>query len=374
MERTPLGLGETLYKIAKGTLKKGDVSDKLGRSLMGSMIGYGTFMYALEGGVTGSGPTDRGQRDALRRTGWQPYSIKVGDTYYSYQRFEPVGMLLGTAADFAESFDNMNDNEKFDIATKIATSVGQNILNKTFMQGLSDAMNAITYPERYGGKWTQRFVSSFSPNVIAGTARALDPDIRQANTILEKIKSRTPILSEQLLPRLNLWGEPLKRGNAGILAFSPIYISIASKNPVDKEMVRLNMDTNLPGKTINGIRLSDKHYNEYVKDAGTNAKRQINRLLITKKYRHANDDQKKDMINSIIRKERTKARERIGVKLGLYDPTKSKSVYVRAQYVIEEMKKIKSRDERIKRYRKFKKDGIVTNVVKKELKKQGFKL
>ena len=40
--------------------------------------------------------------NAKRAAGWQPYSIKLGDTYYSYQRIEPVAKVIGLAVDLIE--------------------------------------------------------------------------------------------------------------------------------------------------------------------------------------------------------------------------------------------------------------------------------
>jgi hypothetical protein len=35
--------------------------------------------------------------------GWRPYSVRVGDRWVSYQRFDPLSMLAGVAADFVEA-------------------------------------------------------------------------------------------------------------------------------------------------------------------------------------------------------------------------------------------------------------------------------
>ncbi len=44
--------------------------------------------------ITGGGPLDENQKKALMATGWQPYSFKVGDKYISYQRLDPLGMMV----------------------------------------------------------------------------------------------------------------------------------------------------------------------------------------------------------------------------------------------------------------------------------------
>src|SRR3546814_9104347 len=66
---------------------------------------------ALEGKGSGTGPSDPLEQAALRDTGWQPYSIRIGDQWYSYQRFEPISLLAGVASDFADHGNYMTPEE-----------------------------------------------------------------------------------------------------------------------------------------------------------------------------------------------------------------------------------------------------------------------
>ena len=56
-------------------------------------------MLAYMGLITGGGPKRQQDRIRLRKTGWQPYSFKIGDKYYPYGRVEPLAMIMGTVAD-----------------------------------------------------------------------------------------------------------------------------------------------------------------------------------------------------------------------------------------------------------------------------------
>ena len=56
-----------------------------------------------------AGPKDERQKKILRETGWRPYSIKIGDTYYELQRVRPYSYLLGIVADMSEM---MKENEE----------------------------------------------------------------------------------------------------------------------------------------------------------------------------------------------------------------------------------------------------------------------
>lgn len=75
-------------------------------ALLRTQCAFGAYSFAfasilaLNGAITGSMPADAKERKALLATGWRPYSWKVGDTYVSYQGYEPIHTMLGFAADF----------------------------------------------------------------------------------------------------------------------------------------------------------------------------------------------------------------------------------------------------------------------------------
>ena len=83
------------HEIAKATMR--------GRQA----ISYGfTSMVAwaaLNGNITGNGPPDRGLRSTWQAFGWQPRSIKIGDSYVSYESLEPFNGILGFVADIVDS-------------------------------------------------------------------------------------------------------------------------------------------------------------------------------------------------------------------------------------------------------------------------------
>ena len=56
---------------------------------------------------------DKEIREQQQSVGFQPYSIKVGDTYIEYGRLDPIGMLIGLVADYGNIYsDNDKDREK----------------------------------------------------------------------------------------------------------------------------------------------------------------------------------------------------------------------------------------------------------------------
>lgn len=251
------------------------------RSLALSRIGLGTSVMAMgvdmsmNGQITGAGPADPKMRAALRRTGWQPYSVKLGDTYYSYARFEPVATLLGMSADIAEILSNY---EAYDIdqqgrvdelMTAAGVAAGNQLMGKTFLSGFADLVEVMSDPERYVEPFLQRFAGSFVPAGVAAVERAYAPETSQVFNMIDQVRSRIPGLSDGVPPRRNIWGEPIAtfhpegKGLAEASAerllslFNPVYYSAAKDAPVDRWMLRNGFSIDMPQKvqTFDGVRI-----------------------------------------------------------------------------------------------------------------------
>lgn len=309
LERTPLYYPFILRKMLKGELKGGQVSDELAKATLGSFVAATVAMYAAEGKITGGGPKDKAKREALYRTGWQPYSIEINGNYYAYGRLEPLGTTIGLTADFVELMDTMSDEEREDVATKIALSVSKNITNKTFMSGLSDAINATADPERYGEAWTNRIVSTAVPRIAATTARAIDPTLKEPSTYSEVLKANIPFLSRDVPIKRTLWGEPIEiSGTAAERMISPIRRSPVRESKIDNEMVRLGISISMPRPEIRGIELTPDEHDWLVKEAGQWAKKRLDARVNTSSWDKEKDEKKEAIIRETIMAGRDRAR------------------------------------------------------------------
>jgi hypothetical protein len=93
LERTPVApLSSTVRKeLSAGGTRQAAALAKIGMG--SSMMTLGVDM-SINNQITGSGPSDPKKRAALKRLGWQPNSIKIGDNYYSYQGLEPLSTMF----------------------------------------------------------------------------------------------------------------------------------------------------------------------------------------------------------------------------------------------------------------------------------------
>lgn len=285
-ERTPLAplMHDFRSSIAAGGPRRDLALAQLG---LGTSVMMATADLALNGGITGRGPTEKGERQALSRSGWQPYSVKVGDRWFTYNRLDPVGSLLGLSADVVDALRNAQhdalddpDTERLAVATSIA--IAGNLVNKTYLSGLSSVFEAMSDPGAHGEATIQRMVGSVVPAGVASANRAFnDPYIREVYSMLDAIKARTPGLSDELGPRRNLWGEALKYESGIGSAYdfmAPVYTKPGAKEPIDEEILRIGANITMPSRktAFNGARIDltqyPKAYSRYIELAGNELK------------------------------------------------------------------------------------------------------
>lgn len=285
MERSPLGLLDAgIRDNLMG--RNGAVArdSQIGRIAVGSALGAVTFGLASQGLVTGSGPTDPKAAATWRLTGNQPYSVRIGDTWYAYHKLGPLGMIMGVAADLNEFGGAMDTHGADQVTALMAVSIVRNILDEGWMSGVSSAIQAITQPEQYGEAFIRNQGSTVLPFAVGlgQEARAIDPYARQARTLTDAFMAKIPGLSEQLMPRRDIWGQPVENpsdfGGTGLTSISERRVN---NDPVNQAMVRLGINAGLPARKITGIPLSDQQYDDYVRVAGRMAKMRLDALVNT---------------------------------------------------------------------------------------------
>lgn len=284
-ERTPLAVLQKQFRadIAAGGARRDLAMARMATGTTIMMIGAD---MAMSGQITGKGPSNQAERQALERTGWQPYSLNVDGRYYAYNRLDPIGMTLGLSADMVDILANDDygvEKEKNaeEVAVAVAMSIANNAMSKTYLSGVSDLMNAMSDPQRYGESFFQRLAGSAVPTGMAEVARGVDPYMREANSMVEAMMKRTPGLSDGLPVRRNLWGDPIGyQSGMGIMydAFSPIYSKAKKPSAIDEEILRNEMNITMPDKKtgFDGVTVNlEKYpgaYSRFVQLAGNDLK------------------------------------------------------------------------------------------------------
>lgn len=305
-ERSPFA---PLFKEVRQNLKgaNGAVArdQQIARIGVGSAASGAIAYEAMQGNITGGGPADPRRRAVLYASGWQPYSIKVGDNYYSYGRLEPMGMLFGVASDFVELSHLMSEEEQDNLAALVIGSVSKNLVSKTWLRGVSEVIEAFNDPDRYGASYVQNLAGTLIPTGVAQWARTQDPHLREARSVLDKIKDRIPGQRETLPTKRDLFGEPIKlEGAAGPDIVSPIYTSAAKNDPVINELIRLKIAPSKPTRQIRGVDLTPEEYERLQEVTGGTARKALTNLVNDPQWPKLNDDAKTELIEAAFRKAR----------------------------------------------------------------------
>ncbi|APZ97328.1 hypothetical protein BWQ93_01595 [Sphingopyxis sp. QXT-31] len=283
------------------------------RAAIGSGIGALVAEAAEQGLITGSAPRDKNKRRLLDADGWEPYSIKIGDKYYSYRRLDPFALTIGTAADLVTLGDGMTSGQKDKGAGLVVAAIMGNLANKTWLSGLSDALAGLRDPERYGGRFIDRFAgSALVPTGVAQLARAMDPTARETDGTLEYIQSRIPGLSDNLLPKRDAWGrEMVSEGGLGPDIMSPIWTSTEKGDPATHEAIRVGAVISPPNETVGGKKLSPAVYNQLQYVGGTLAHKWVSELIQQPDYRAMSIEDQKSAIGKVMTNARKAARSNV---------------------------------------------------------------
>ena len=219
----------------------------LARIALGSATGAVIAYEVAQGNITGGGSTDKNIRRLQRDPAVgirPPYSIKVGETWYTYSRVDPVGNLIGVVADFAELSGQIPDQDALDewaaLGEAMALASGQMMVNKTYMIGLANVLEAIKSPDRSAGRVAAGWARSLVPAGMRQLTRQTDDRIvRDARGVVDGFKAGLPFLAQNIPPdRNSITGEPITYPPGwGPDMVSPIYITQQGSDPVFTEII-----------------------------------------------------------------------------------------------------------------------------------------
>jgi hypothetical protein len=305
-EHSPLGL----LRLPKASPEAR--AEILGKAAVGSLMMLGMLPLAASGKITGGGPEDRNEKDALLRQGWQPYSIKLGNRWVPYKSLGFIGPMLATVASVHDAYAEKGNVPTMDKAVQAAANLGNFYTEESFFRGIEDMMNAIREPGRYASKWLADVAGGFVP--FSGLDRqitnATDNTVRATDSVPDRIKSALPFFSKSLPARPDVFGRTeKKRGAEGALAFLPGRVPEDKPvSPVDAELNRLGI---FPGQVGKSFSLGNQHatltpeqQRAYQTISGKMALRGIKNVMASEEYKSLSDEQKSQMLNYVISKAR----------------------------------------------------------------------
>ena len=264
-ERTPLAplVSQWRADVAAGGARR-DLA--LTRMAMGTTMMAMGFDLADQGMITGRGPDDPAERANWERLGIQPYSVRIGGAWVSYNRLDPFGFLLGFAGDMADmvrraEVEPDEVDEINELMGAAAVTISRAVLDRSWMTGAARFFDAIDQDQPKPEGFMGGIMGSLAaPGIVAFTERAVDPTQRETMGMEDYVLGRIPGLSDRLIPRRNLWGDEQRPGVRQIAgsetaadivnALNPAPVSPVRDSPVDREMVALNLSIEGIGRRV----------------------------------------------------------------------------------------------------------------------------
>ncbi len=314
-ERTPLGL---LMKPVRENLSgaNGTVARdiQLARIALGTAVMVAVVGLAIAGHITGGPPDDPEEERVLRATGWQPYSLRIGDTYYSYQRMDPMALIVGLAADSVALSRHLGEADLQKMAHMLVMAVANNVKEKTWISGLVTFAEAFFSGDAWKlDSWGRRLGASVVPAFVAQYAQSQDPYIREAKTLTDAIKARIPGWSSELTIRRDVFGERMKReGALGPDIASPFFVSEVKDNPVAREMLEIGYYPKMPNRKLAGHDLTAQQYDRYVELSGKTATTVLRAAIAKPSWKRMSRDDKEETIRKEFSESRKMARAKLG--------------------------------------------------------------
>ncbi|MBA4305178.1 MAG: hypothetical protein C0429_00415 [Sphingopyxis sp.] len=283
------------------------------KAVVGTGLGALVAEMAAEGLITGGPASDRGRDTMMRANGWQPYSFKVGDKYYSYARLDPFATTIGVAADMATKYDGLSEKQRDDAAVMVVTSIMSNLSNKTWLSGVSDMMEAINDPQRYAAGFGKRMAGSLVvPTGVNQIARSIDPVARERNDIADAIQNRIPGLSDNLYPTRDVFGEPIvSEGGVGPDILSPIWQSTEKNNPILQKLLSAGISITKPRPYVSGKELTPEQYDKYQVIVGRHAQQRLNDLLFSPEWDKKDQEDKESSVKDVMSYARKQAKKEL---------------------------------------------------------------
>lgn len=280
----------------------------VGQMSMGALFLGVASTLAYSGAITGGGPSNRQEREALMETGWQPYSFvttgpKGEKTYIPYGRYDPISMPFGVVADLVDALAAGDDDDGVadrvsDAAMGLLIGLSKQMTNKTYLLSINQVVDAIMDPDKNAAKTTGTMASNFIPFAAGLRSVNQDPYLRDARTFTDKVLTTIPGLSETVPAKYDVWGNPILR-HTGLWVSTPA-------DAVDAEVRRMVEDEGLTigpvSPTRDGVDLREvtmsngkNAYEELVKLSGQptpgtpKLKDVAAKLIATRGYQNAPD-------------------------------------------------------------------------------------
>lgn len=241
-----------------------NVTEQTAKAVMGSTITMLSAMAAFMGDSTWSAPTSASAKEKFFASGRQPFSLKVGDRWVSFQRLGPLAYPIALAA--AVKYYAQQDPKRFtNSGGKKAVLVLQSYLQFFSQQSYVDSLGNLIDGIRGDTNSWEKLVANLPRQVIplnslqSWVARIIDPIYRHPGVnstgflekLGEQLASTTPGFSQNIEPYTDPIGRPSERQSPLFNALSPMRVT--KEDPIFDLLYQIGQDKSADTNVKNTI-------------------------------------------------------------------------------------------------------------------------
>lgn len=317
---SPIGVVKAIVSnIGKGKFDQRLFSQAMGRGLTGTGVLYVGYKLGEQGMISLERPASERERELWDLEGRKPNSIKIFGKWRTVQALGPEGNLLLIGAHFRRAFEESGSPSEA-IGVALAGSA-KSFTQQTFLTGVNQFMDAVSDPARSAPSLVKSFTSSFVPTIIADVARAIDPNERRTESILQAMQGRVPLLRQSLEPQVDTLGNERERvGNFFEVMADPTRPSPIKDTPVVSELRRLwdagqKVSPTKLGEKEGFAALTQEQNTQLWILAGKITNSKLENLFELPKYTQLSDEEKGKVIEKIVDQAKIVARATIAIEL-----------------------------------------------------------
>ena len=315
------------YTANEIMMTKRSFARTFGRVIAGAIIAAVGAGLAQGGVLTGGEPEDEDKADLLKIQGWQPYSIKIGNKYVSFDWLAPSSASLSMGVDFASE----QGVEWSSVIGNIIESSGERFSENSVMESMKELFGGGYNDDSLVKRISKVFASvpaSFIPTISKEIADTIDPTTKQVyddNYIkyaLYQAVSKIPFAKSTLTTKSDRLGGDVGKSRFNILVPAGNMTAASENADIGQHLLELANTTGdynvLPPKvqktltyTVNNVpkkvSFTRSQQQLLTKEAGTIYTNTLNELLGTDTYLNATTDDKLKMIDILREYAKNKA-------------------------------------------------------------------
>ena len=369
VEFSPIGLtngiSDILVNVRNGKVEMSQAIDEISKGITGlGLLGIGVLLAHNGFELTAADDDKEKKAKYDKSLGEMEYSIKVGDRYYDLSWMAPSSMPLYTGIELYQALVKEQKLDGNAVVNTLAKTIDP-LSSMSLLEGLSKSVKSYSKtPGEFISKFTlsslENYVTQYVPTLLSQIANMRDDKKRTTTpsgdssfTEFDKtwnsIKIKVPGLRQTLPEQTDAWGRTQMNESPGLRFFNsffnPANNSKDKKDATDREIERLYNELgedsywstrSLPKMDFDKFvtiskekhNLSNEELVKYKKTYGKIAKDGADKLIKTKEYKNATDEEKGQMLSSLYDYANQKAKEEYGKSHNLnYDGYKLDQLY-----------------------------------------------